>query len=131
MNKLLGLVRRCVDDYHMIEEGDRIAPNRTFVQRTVFICMRPNRILDHDWASPWGRNSSDYGLRFWKGPDHWDVGKSADFHFADGSASDGSDAFRKNGEFDIYSTDGESPVRHSSFVTRISAPNASEPDSYS
>lgn len=25
MQKLMGLVRRCVDDYHMIEEGDRIA----------------------------------------------------------------------------------------------------------
>lgn len=25
MQKLVGLVRRCVDDYHMIEEGDRIA----------------------------------------------------------------------------------------------------------
>lgn len=25
MQKLLGLVRRCADDYHMIEEGDRIA----------------------------------------------------------------------------------------------------------
>lgn len=25
MQKLLGLVRRCVDDYHMIEAGDRIA----------------------------------------------------------------------------------------------------------
>ncbi len=25
MQKLLGLVRRCVDDYHMIEPGDRIA----------------------------------------------------------------------------------------------------------
>ncbi len=25
MQKLIGLVRRCVEDYHMIEEGDRIA----------------------------------------------------------------------------------------------------------
>lgn len=25
MQKLMGLVRRCVEDYHMIEEGDRIA----------------------------------------------------------------------------------------------------------
>ena len=25
MQKLMGLVRRCVDDYHMIEAGDRIA----------------------------------------------------------------------------------------------------------
>ena len=25
MQKLMGLVRRCVDDYHMIEEGDKIA----------------------------------------------------------------------------------------------------------
>ena len=25
MQKLMGLVRRCVDDYNMIEEGDRIA----------------------------------------------------------------------------------------------------------
>ena len=25
MQKLLGLLRRCTDDYHMIEEGDRIA----------------------------------------------------------------------------------------------------------
>ena len=25
MQKLLGLLRSCVDDYHMIEEGDRIA----------------------------------------------------------------------------------------------------------
>ena len=25
MQKLMGLVRRCVDDYHMIQEGDRIA----------------------------------------------------------------------------------------------------------
>ena len=25
MQKLMGLVRRCVDDYHMIEPGDRIA----------------------------------------------------------------------------------------------------------
>lgn len=25
MQKLMGLVRRCVDDYHMIEDGDRIA----------------------------------------------------------------------------------------------------------
>ena len=24
MQKLIGLVRRCVQDYHMIEEGDRI-----------------------------------------------------------------------------------------------------------
>lgn len=25
MQKLMGLVRRCIDDYHMIEEGDKIA----------------------------------------------------------------------------------------------------------
>ena len=25
MQKLMGLVRRCVDDYNMIEEGDKIA----------------------------------------------------------------------------------------------------------
>ena len=25
MQKLMGLVRRCVEDYHMIEAGDRIA----------------------------------------------------------------------------------------------------------
>ena len=25
LQKLMGLVRRCVDDYHMIQEGDRIA----------------------------------------------------------------------------------------------------------
>ena len=25
MQKMTGLVRRCVDDYHMIEEGDKIA----------------------------------------------------------------------------------------------------------
>ena len=25
MQKLMGLVRRCVDDYNMIQEGDRIA----------------------------------------------------------------------------------------------------------
>ena len=25
MQKLMGLMRRCIDDYHMIEEGDRIA----------------------------------------------------------------------------------------------------------
>ena len=25
MQKLMGLVRRCVDDYHMIESGDKIA----------------------------------------------------------------------------------------------------------
>ena len=25
MQKIVGLVRRCVDDYHMIEAGDRIA----------------------------------------------------------------------------------------------------------
>ena len=25
MNKFTGLVRRCVEDYHMIDEGDRIA----------------------------------------------------------------------------------------------------------
>ena len=25
MQKLMDLVRRCVEDYHMIEEGDRIA----------------------------------------------------------------------------------------------------------
>ena len=25
MQKLMGLVRRCVEDYHMIEPGDRIA----------------------------------------------------------------------------------------------------------
>ena len=25
MQKLMGLVRRCVDDYHMIEAGDKIA----------------------------------------------------------------------------------------------------------
>ena len=25
MQKLMGLVRRCVEDYHMIDEGDRIA----------------------------------------------------------------------------------------------------------
>ena len=25
MQKLMGLVRRCVDDYHMIEAGDRVA----------------------------------------------------------------------------------------------------------
>ena len=25
MQKLMGLVRRCVEDYHMIEEGDKIA----------------------------------------------------------------------------------------------------------
>ena len=25
MQRLIGLVRRCVEDYHMIEEGDRIA----------------------------------------------------------------------------------------------------------
>ena len=24
MQKLMGLVRRCVDDYHMIEAGDRV-----------------------------------------------------------------------------------------------------------
>ena len=25
MQKLMGLVRRCVDDYNMIEDGDKIA----------------------------------------------------------------------------------------------------------
>ena len=25
MQKIVGLVRRCVDDYHMIEAGDKIA----------------------------------------------------------------------------------------------------------
>ena len=25
MQKIVGLVRRCVDDYHMIESGDKIA----------------------------------------------------------------------------------------------------------
>ena len=94
------------------EEGDRIAPNRSFVQRTVFICMRPNRLHDHNWPSPWGRSGSDYGLRYWRDERFlcWDAAKSPDYHFADGSASNGRDAFRKNGRFDTSSADGESQI---------------------
>lgn len=94
------------------EEGTRLAPNCIFAHRTVFICMRPNRLKDHSWSSPWGALSKDYGLRFWNEPGfyYWDINKSADYHFAYGSANNGGDAYRKNGAFDIYTTEGEAQI---------------------
>ena len=38
MQKMMGLVRRCIEDYNMIEAGDRVAVGVSGGKDSIFLC---------------------------------------------------------------------------------------------